>query len=349
MKPMSRRAALATLGATPLLFVGLDAAQADSNPDRSALAKAFASGTTAVPTLAVSSSSPYSNIMAVQYLLSAWGVPTTADGHWGPQTTKSVRTFQAKKKLSADGLAGPKTMGALINTPGFPGSTNQNTTKAVQRLLVKIGYRVSVDGSYGPATTAAAKAFQKRVGISQTGRVDTTTWSYLFEPPPAPSGTWTQAFMTQQEDYSGINANALTAMQTRNLQFIIAVGKGHQVPARGIQVAIDTAIVESWLYNRYSITDGTSGGLYQQQTSSGWGTAAQVRNKLLATKAFFGIASHTSNRGLADYYPAYLNWSIAATAQKIQASARPDRYQTWSDTAVRLYTTYAPGVVPYSG
>lgn len=120
MKPMSRRAALATLGATPLLFVGLNAAQADPNPDRAALAQAFASGTTAVPTLEVNSSSPYSNIMAVQFLLSAWGVPTTADGHSGPQTTQSVRTFQTKKKLSVDGVAGPKTMGALINTPGFP-------------------------------------------------------------------------------------------------------------------------------------------------------------------------------------------------------------------------------------
>ena len=349
MKPMSRRAALATLGATPLLFVGVSAARADPRPAQANLAQVFASGATAAPTLLVNASSPYSNIMAVQYLLSAWGVPTTADGHWGPKTTQSVRTFQAKKRLAVDGLAGPKTMGALVNTPGFPGSANQNTTKAVQRLLIKIGYRIGVDGSYGPATTAAVTAFQKRIGLTQTGRVDTTTWSYLFEPPPAPSGTWSQAFLTQREDYSGINANALTALQAKNLQIIIALGKGHQVPVRGIQVAIATAIVESWLYNRFAITDGTSGGLFQQQTSTGWGTAAQVRNKLLATKAFFGIATHTRNPGLADYYPAYLNWSIGATAQKIQGSGHPDRYQNWADTAVRLYTKYAPGVAPYGG
>ena len=177
----------AVLGGT-LLAAPLAQAATASTPVAPA-APTAAAATPAAPTMVVNASSPYSNIMAVQYLLAAWGVPTTADGSFGPGTTASIRTFQSKKGLSADGLAGPLTMKALTNTPGFAGSPNHNTTKAVQRLLVKIGYSVSVDGSFGPATTAAVKAYQHRIGVAETGKVDATTWAFLFEPKTSPGSS----------------------------------------------------------------------------------------------------------------------------------------------------------------
>lgn len=160
-------------------------------------------------------------------------------------------------------------------------------------------------------------------------------------------GTWTQAFIVREENRSGFSAGSVTAYQAANIKFIIAVGKGYGISAKGIQTAIATTIVESWAYNRYVITDGTSGGLFQQQTSTGWGTYSQVRNKFLATKAFYGVASHTSNPGLKDFD--YNSYSIGAAAQKVQRSAYPDRYQAQASTAISLYNQYAPSVAPYTG
>lgn len=177
----------AVLGGTLLVAPLAQAATATTPVAPAAVTTAAAAP--AAPSMVVNASSPYSNILAVQYLLAAWGVPTTADGSFGPATTASVRTFQSRKGLGVDGLAGPKTMKALTNTTGFPGSSNHNTTEAVQRLLVKIGYTVSVDGSYGPATTTAVKQYQHRIAVAETGRVDATTWAFLFEPKTSPGST----------------------------------------------------------------------------------------------------------------------------------------------------------------
>lgn len=161
------------------------------------------------------------------------------------------------------------------------------------------------------------------------------------------SGPWTQDFIVRREDRSGFDPSAVTAYQAGNIKFIIAVGKGRGISAKGIQTAIATTIVESWAYNRYVITDADSGGLFQQRPATGWGTSSQVRNKLLATKAFFGVASHTSNPGLTDFD--YNSYSIGAAAQKVQRSAYPDRYQAQASTALNFYNKYASSVAPYAG
>lgn len=168
--------------------------------------------------------------------------------------------------------------------------------------------------------------------------------SHLFA---ADDGTWTQAFIVREENRSGFSASNVTAYQAANIKFIIAVGKGYGISAKGIETAIATSIVESWAYNRYVVTDADSGGLFQQRPASGWGTYSQVRNKFLATKAFYGVASHTSNPGLKDFD--YNSYSIGAAAQKVQRSAYPDRYQAQASTAISLHNRYAPSVQPYTG
>ena len=171
-------AAAVQLLAAPLLALGAQAAHAapvdDSTSDSGQTQQASA------PTPSVSARSDASNITALQYLLSAWGVPTDADGSYGPKTTDSVTTYQKKKGLQVDGSAGPETMKSLTSTTGFPNSPNKNTTKAVQTLLSKVGYSLDIDGSFGPTTEKYVKAFQSKVGVSQTGKVDATTWAYLF-------------------------------------------------------------------------------------------------------------------------------------------------------------------------
>jgi peptidoglycan hydrolase-like protein with peptidoglycan-binding domain len=49
------------------------------------------------------------------------------------------------------------------------GSTDTNAVRTVQGLLCARGHVVTVDGSFGPATFAALKAFQKAHGLSPDG------------------------------------------------------------------------------------------------------------------------------------------------------------------------------------
>ena len=50
----------------------------------------------------------------------------------------------------------------------------------VQAALMRLGYYTGdIDGSLGPQTRVAIKAYQKAQGLSQTGRMDIQTLSRL--------------------------------------------------------------------------------------------------------------------------------------------------------------------------
>lgn len=111
------------------------------------------------------------------------------DGSYGPATVAAVKSFQSKHGLSPDGSAGPATMKAMVggsNTAVRAGWPNPNTVKAVERQLVKIGYKVPVDGTFSATDANDVKYQQAKYKLPVTGVVDYTTWTYLFNPPAAP-------------------------------------------------------------------------------------------------------------------------------------------------------------------
>ncbi|MBR1586435.1 MAG: peptidoglycan-binding protein [Clostridia bacterium] len=59
------------------------------------------------------------------------------------------------------------------------GSTGNNVAKLQQALKLK-GYKITVDGIYGNGTASTVKAYQKKVGLSQTGTADKNTLNVLF-------------------------------------------------------------------------------------------------------------------------------------------------------------------------
>ncbi|SDS86504.1 peptidoglycan-binding protein [Microlunatus soli] len=213
-----RRLVTAAVAAAACALTPVAAAHADNAAPVRTDHQVTAAAVTA-PSMSVTASSPYSNIRATQFLLNAWGVPTSADGKFGPKTTASIKSYQAKHGLAVDGSAGPKTMTSLTSTTGFAGSPNVNTTKAVQQLLVKLGYKISVDGSFGPATTSAVKSWQSKIKVSQTGRVDATTWAFLFSPPPPPPGSWKKC----SDSIDSTNRKGLPSSQTTSVQSDIRV------------------------------------------------------------------------------------------------------------------------------
>ena len=60
------------------------------------------------------------------------------------------------------------------------GSTGKNVEKLQQALKIKGYYTGVVDGKYGNNTANAVKAFQKSVGLSQSGKADNNTILKLF-------------------------------------------------------------------------------------------------------------------------------------------------------------------------
>jgi peptidoglycan hydrolase-like protein with peptidoglycan-binding domain len=51
--------------------------------------------------------------------------------------------------------------------------------RQIQTALAAHGYKVAVDGQFGPQTSQAVKDFQKKNGLTQDGVVGPVTWAKL--------------------------------------------------------------------------------------------------------------------------------------------------------------------------
>ena len=150
---------------------------------------------------------------AVRALQSALSI--TVDGGYGPLTEASVKAFQTRRNLPANGVCGPATWSVLMGpasaitgaggvpAPGTGSSTagaaiSRDTTRtstqytallttvlrsgskgpAVRTLQRALG-GVAVDGAYGPRTVAAVQALQRAQKLPVTGVTDVTVWRTL--------------------------------------------------------------------------------------------------------------------------------------------------------------------------
>ena len=108
------------------------------------------------------------------------------DGLPGRRTRRAIRRFQRSRHLQADGVAGARTRQAL-GRRGRPllgrrivrrGNHGWDVS-AVQFMLRRRGYAVTVDGGYGAVTQRAVKQFQGRRGLGVDGRVGKRTLRFL--------------------------------------------------------------------------------------------------------------------------------------------------------------------------
>lgn len=82
-----------------------------------------------------------------------------------------VERCGAKKKASNE---------AVVTLPILVRNSRGESVRALQSLLNMHGATLSVDGSYGPATEKAVKAFQTKNGLSVDGKCGPITWSALL-------------------------------------------------------------------------------------------------------------------------------------------------------------------------
>lgn len=137
---------------------------------------------------------------------------TPVDGIFGSRTEASVRAFQSIFGLTPDGIVGPGTWYALVrlytavtrlselrslgqqfyainwSPPNSlqPGSSGEKVRQLQYMLSILSSYiseipPLSVDGIYGSDTRAAVLAAQRRFRLAETGIVDATTWTRIYD------------------------------------------------------------------------------------------------------------------------------------------------------------------------
>lgn len=128
-------------------------------------------------------------IKPIQQALTNQGYDTGGvDGVAGAKTYDAVIQFQTDKGLGADGMVGSGTMAVLLGESSGGGTVSSvlrtgssgSLTKYLQRILVALGYSVTVDGIFGTTTHEAVVAFQNAYGLDADGIVGGGTWSKLF-------------------------------------------------------------------------------------------------------------------------------------------------------------------------
>ena len=146
-----------------------------------------------------------------QQLIKLGFLQGSADGIFGPQTEAAVRSFQKAYGLKQDGIAGPATLGKLVEVlSGSTGSSGSSSAPApeppsrsesssapitttlrlgsrgsqvvtLQRRLNELGYNCGVaDGIFGSRTRQAVMAFQRDNGLAVDGIVGPKTIAKLF-------------------------------------------------------------------------------------------------------------------------------------------------------------------------
>jgi Putative peptidoglycan binding domain len=67
----------------------------------------------------------------------------------------------------------------MSNYPGLKLGNVLPATGILQRLLVRAGHRVTIDGEFGSGTKHALQEFQRSFGMTATGKTDPLTWERL--------------------------------------------------------------------------------------------------------------------------------------------------------------------------
>jgi N-acetylmuramoyl-L-alanine amidase len=112
----------------------------------------------------------------VQQRLGGAGFRVAVDGEYGAQTEQRIREFQTHRGVRIDGICGPETWGALIESGYALGdrllyhchpNLRGDDVAELQRRLNALGFDAGrEDGILGPDTEGAIAAFQRDAGLA---------------------------------------------------------------------------------------------------------------------------------------------------------------------------------------
>jgi hypothetical protein len=133
----------------------------------------------------------------------------------------------------------------------------------------------------------------------------------------------------------------LTQAQMDNAATIVRVGQQLGLPRRGLLVAMMTAMQESDLYNMASGVlpesqaypyqgigwDHDSVGLFQQRTSTGWGSIEELMTPSVSARKFYQALAEVDG---------WEDMALTVAAQTVQVSAFPDAYAKHEERATTI-------------
>jgi mannosyl-glycoprotein endo-beta-N-acetylglucosaminidase len=112
--------------------------------------------------------------------------PGTMDGTFGPQTEAALRAYQQAYRLPQTGRPDDVTLRSLLperfeGSRTFAEPPNREVLRQAQRQLKALGFDPgTMDGTFGPQTEAALRAYQQAYRLPQTGRPDDVTLRSLL-------------------------------------------------------------------------------------------------------------------------------------------------------------------------
>lgn len=157
-----------------------------------------------------------------------------------------------------------RTATAAAGWPTLRAGSKGSAVTALQYLLNSRGQSPAVDGSFGPATTAGVKAFQKARHLAVDGVVG--------------AGTWSQLVTTLR---GGAKGPAVKAAQT------LLRARGQAVPVDGVMTAGVTAKVKAFQKSAGVTADGVVGARTWAALLNGrpaGGNRAALAKQILAQK-----------------------------------------------------------------
>ena len=127
------------------------------------------------------------SVRALQRALIAKGITVVggADGRFGPKTLAAVNEFQRSVGLPVSNTVDEETaiaLGTAVSPlTGLAIGASGTAVASLQEALIGSGFapKGGADGSFGPATQAALKAFQEASGLPATGVADEVTVARL--------------------------------------------------------------------------------------------------------------------------------------------------------------------------
>jgi peptidoglycan hydrolase-like protein with peptidoglycan-binding domain len=230
--------------------------------------------------------------------------PGVADGKFGRGTENAVKQFQRNNGLTADGLAGSKTLALLYSqasqgstpppdnaTPTPPPATTEptatlaptqapsNTTlsrtlrkgytgddvKLVQELLTNLKYYAgSISGVYDNATIAAVKAFQANNGLTSDGLAGAKSYAVMQS---GSARAADQAAATPPPSYTTLKVNS-TGTAVTNLQNALK-NLGYKASVTGTYTTETRDAVAEFQIRNSLTADGIAGASTQQALYGG--------------------------------------------------------------------------------
>jgi peptidoglycan hydrolase-like protein with peptidoglycan-binding domain len=177
--------------------------------------------------------------------------------------------------------------GVAALTVRFPTQSLGNRgsdVRAIQAMLISLGYPMTFDGVFGTVTSAAVKDFQVTAGLPVTGVVDDRVWHRLL-PSIGPGSTGMPVRVLQRQLIEKVRANVPVdgVYGTSTKAAVIAFQKHFGLNATGT-VGLQTWRWLLWHYDRPAF-DSTS--LCDYSVGNGlanWGTGAAVAQIEAAAK-----------------------------------------------------------------